>query len=97
MGSMRKGLGGFVGGLKNLAQGFLSSWHSLTSIAPVGPTPDCFIAFVGTITDPVLDKAVFVGLITDTIALTGTIDTGDKPFLGTITGTHATTGNVCNE
>ena len=97
MGSMRKGLGGFVGGLKNLAQGFLSSWHSLTSVAPVGPTPDCFVAFVGTITDPTLDKVAFLGTITDTLAMIGTINDDEASFLGTITDTHATIGSVCNE
>ena len=61
------------------------------------PSPDCFVAFVGTITDPVLDKVAFLGTITDTLALVGTIDDSEASFLGTITDTHATIGNICNE
>lgn len=93
----RDGKGGFVGGLKYLIKGVFQFAHSLTSVAPVGPTPDCFVAFVGTITDPTLDKVAFIGTITDTLAMIGTINDDEASFLGTITDTHATIGSICNE
>lgn len=80
MGSMRKGLGGFVGGLKNLVQGVFSSWHSITSIAPTD-TPDCFVVFVGALDT---QDAVFVGQMTDTLAEIGALDVVDATFTGAL-------------
>lgn len=97
MGSMRKGLGGFVGGLKNLAQGFLSSWHSLTSVAPVGPTPDCFVGFISAIADPDTSAVGFISAISDTNGFISAIDATDAGFNSSISDINGFNGDICND
>jgi len=97
MGSMRKGLGGFVGGLKNLAQSFFTSWHSITSATPVGPTPDCFTGFIGTLVDPDNDAIGFIGAISEQNGFTGSIDSTSLGLIGAMTDSNGYTGDLCND
>lgn len=70
----RNGKGGFVGGLKYIIKGVFQYAHSITSATPVGPTPDCFVTFIGTITEPLPPEDVlFIGTITDENALIGNL------------------------
>jgi len=63
----------------------------------VGLTPDCFVAFVGTITERTMSDAVFIGLLTDTKTLIGALDVKDGAFIGTLTDENALIGNICND
>ena len=94
---MRKGLGGFVGGLKNLTKSFFSSWYSKTSASPVGPTPDCFVGFIGAITDPVMEPCGFIGALTDTTGLIGSVDDTSLGLIGAMTDTSGFEGDICND
>ena len=83
----RDGKGGFVGGLKYLVKGVFQFAHSLTSVAPVGPSPDCITAFIGALDSK---DAVFIGLINDTNAEIGALDAGDAVFIGALDADDAT-------
>jgi hypothetical protein len=93
----RSGKGGFVGGLKYLIKGVFQFAHSLTSVAPVGPTPDCYIASQGHIIDTPLSDIAAIGTITDTIAAIGTINDLAVASIGTLTDTNAAQGSLCND
>lgn len=93
----RNGKAGFVGGLKYIIKGVFQFAHSITSAAPVGPTPDCFVTFIGTIEDIPLSDAVFIGTLTDTKTLIGALDVKDGAFIGTLTDENALIGNICND
>ncbi len=97
MGSMRKGLGGFIGGLKNLAQSFFSSWHSITTEAVLPPSPDCFVGFIGTLTDPVMDPCGFIGSISSQNGFNGTLDASNKGLIGSMSDTNGYSGDLCND
>jgi hypothetical protein len=93
----RGGKGGFVGGIKTLIKGVFQFAYSKTSVAPVGPTPDCFVTFIGTITERTMSDAVFIGTLTDTKTLIGTLNADDKNFDGTMTDENALIGDLCND
>lgn len=65
--------------------------------AIVGPTPDCYLAFTGTITESTLNDAAFVSTITGNAAFTGEIIDNGAGFDGTITDTNAYIGDICND
>jgi len=93
----RNGKGGFVGGLKTLIKGVFQYAHSITSATPVGPTPDCFVTFIGTIEERTMSDAVFIGTLTDTKTLIGTLDADNAEFNGTMTDQNALIGKLCND
>ena len=61
------------------------------------PSPDCFVAFVGTIVDPAVNPAAFTGTITGITAFTGTITDPNLIFIGTITDTTGFNGDICDD
>jgi hypothetical protein len=93
----RDGKGGFVGGLKYLIKGVFQFAHSLTSVAPVGPTPDCYIASQGHIIDTPMSDIAAVGAIIGFVAAVGTLDAADSAAIGTLTDTNSAQGSLCND
>ena len=91
----RNGKGGFVGGLKYIIKGVFQFAHSVTSASPVGPTPDCFVGFIGAITDPVMEPCGFIGAMTDTTGLIGSVDDTGLGLIGAMTDTSGFEGCLC--
>ena len=60
-------------------------------------SPDCYVTFIGTITDEPLADAVFIGTLTETKTLIGALDVKDGAFIGTLTDENALIGNICND
>ena len=61
------------------------------------PSPDCIVAFIGTITPPLDDAIGFKGTIYPLIAFNGIIVDNDLGFIGTIYDTKAFTGDICDD
>jgi len=93
----RNGKGGFVGGLKRLIKGVFQFAHTINSADPQPPTPDCYVSFIGAITESTLSDAAFIGTITDSSGFIGTLDAADAGFSGTITDTNGYQGDICHD
>lgn len=76
-----------------------SNWGSVGTWADSSsePTADCYIGFIGTITDPALYPCGFIGSISDENGFIGIIEEIDRGFIGSISDTNGFNGSICDD